>query len=121
MSLTNHGENSVLSLVKGASSFWLALFTSAPSEEGTGTEVTGAGYSRQQVSFGTPSGGSMKNSAAIEFAPAASDWGTASHWALFDAATGGNMWWSGAVETPKPLYTGDIYRVAVGGLTLTMD
>ena len=121
MSLSNYGENAVLGLVQGAASFWLALFTDVPGEGGTGTEVSGGGYARQSVTFGAPSGGSMANSLPIEFPTATSDWGTAAGWALFDAKSGGNMWWSGAVDVPKALFAGDIYRVNAGGLTLSMD
>ena len=101
MSLSNYGENAVLGLVQGAATFWLALFTTVPGEGGTGTEVSGGGYARQSVTFGAPSGGSMANSLPIEVPTATSDWGTASGWALFDAKSGGNMWWSGAVDVPK--------------------
>ena len=121
MSLTNYGENAVLGLVKGAATFWLALFTAVPGEDGTGAEVSGGGYARQRVNFGEAASGAMKNDEAIEFPTASSDWGTAAGWALFDAETGGNMWWAGAVDVPKPLYAGDIYRVDAGGLSLRME
>ena len=121
MSLSNYGENAVLGLVRGAATFWLALFTDVPGENGGGTEISGGGYARQQVSFAAPSGGSMANSAAIEFPTATADWGTAAGWALFDAKQGGNLWWSGAVDVPKALYAGDIYRVNAGSLSLSMD
>ncbi len=121
MSLTNHGENAVLELVKGAGPFWLALFREAPDDEGGGAEISGAGYARQRVSFGTPAGGTLASDAAIEFPAAVSDWGTAGGWALFDAESGGRMWWGGAVDVPKPLYAGDIYRVDAGALSLSMD
>ena len=121
MSLSNYGENAVLRLVQEATPFWLALFTTLPAEDGTGAEVAGGGYARQSVTFGAPAGGLMSNAVAIEFPAATSDWGTATGWGLFDAESGGNLWWSGAVDIPKALYTGDIYRVNAGGLTLSMD
>lgn len=121
MSLTNYGEDAVLGLVRGAATFWLALFTSVPGEDGAGAEISGGGYARQRVSFGAASGGEMQNAEAIEFPTATADWGTAAGWALFDAQAGGNMWWAGAVDVPKPLHAGDIYRVDAGGLSLRMD
>ena len=119
MSLTNYGENAVLGLVKGAATFWLALFREAPGEGGA--EISGGGYARQRVSFGEAAGGALENAEAIEFPTASPDWGTAAGWAIFDAETGGNMWWAGAVDVPKPLYAGDIYRVEAGGLSLRME
>lgn len=121
MSLTNTGENTVLGLIKEAGPYYLALFTVAPTETGGGTEVSGGAYARQAVTFGTPASGAMKNSAAIEFPTATADWGTAKAWGLFDAATSGNLVWYGAIDTPKELLAGDIYRITANSLTLTMD
>ena len=121
MSLTNYGENKMLSQFKEGNSHYLALFTVAPSEAGGGTEVSGGSYARQVVTFGTPSNGSMSNSAALEFPTATANWGTAKAWGLFDAATSGNLEWYGNIDTPKELLAGDIYRINAGNLTLTMD
>lgn len=121
MSLTNYGEDKLLSLFKDAGPYFLALFTASPGEEGGGTEVSGASYARQQVTFGTPSSGKMVNSAAIEFPTATESWGTAVAWGLCDAEQGGNLVWYGAITTPKELLAGDIYRINSGNMTLTMD
>ena len=121
MSLTNHGEDKLLTLFKNAGTYYLALFTAAPSETGGGTEVSGGAYARKAVTFGNPSSGTMKNSAAIEFATATSNWGTAVAWGLFDAVTGGDLVWYGSISDPKELLKGDIYRINTNNLTLTMD
>ncbi len=121
MGLTNTGENTLLTLFKDAGVYYLGLFTTAPGEDGGGTEVSGGAYARQQVTFDAPSGGSMTNSAAIEFPTATSSWGTAVAWGLFDAAASGNLVWYGDITTPRELLAGDIYRVDAGNLTLTMD
>lgn len=121
MSLTNTGEDFVLGLVKEAGPYYLALFTVSPTETANGTEVSGGAYARQAVTFGTSSGGSMKNSAAIEFPTATANWGTAKAWGLFTAATNGSLIWYGDIDTPKELLAGDIYRITEGSLTLTMD
>ena len=121
MSLTNTGEDTLLTLFKNAGPYYLALFTTAPGETGGGTEVSGGAYARQQVTFGTPSSGTMKNSAAIEFPTATASWGTAVAWGLYDALSGGNLMWYGDISTPKELLAGDIYRINSGNLTLSMD
>lgn len=121
MGLSNYGENALLSLMAGRGTFYLALFTAQPGEDGGGTEMGGGGYARQPVEFGTPSGGTMQNSAVLEFPAATADWGTATGWGLFDAPAGGNLWWHGSVDEPKMLYSGDIYRVNPGGLTLLLE
>lgn len=121
MSLTNHGEDKLLTLFKNAGPYYLALFTSAPNETGIGTEVSGGSYARQQVTFGAPSAGVMKNGAAIEFPTATESWGKAVSWGLFDAASSGNLVWYGTISDPKELLAGDIYRINTNNLTLTMD
>ena len=108
MSLSNYGEDKMLTLFKDAGPYYLALFTVAPSEKGGGTEVSGGAYARQKVTFGTPSSGSMSNSAALEFPTATASWGTAVAWGLFDAVSAGNMIWYGNITTPKELLAGDI-------------
>ena len=121
MSLTNYGEDKLLTLFKDAGPYYLALFTAAPGEEGGGTEVSGASYARQQVTFGTPSSGQMVNSAPVEFPTATESWGTAVAWGLYDAEQSGNLVWYGDITTPKELLAGDIYRINTGNMTLTMD
>lgn len=121
MSLTNYGEDRLLSQFKDDGPYYMALFTTSPGETGGGTEVSGASYARQQVAFGTPSNGQMVNSEAIEFPTATESWGTAVAWGLFDAASSGNLLWYGSITTPKELLAGDIYRINIGNMTLTMD
>lgn len=121
MSLTNHGEDKLLTLFSDAGPYFMALFTGSPSEAGGGTEVSAGGYIRQEVSFGSPAAGTMKNASPIEFPTATANWGTAVAWGLFDAETGGELVWFGEITTPKELLAGDIYRVNTGNMTLTMD
>lgn len=104
---------------------YLALFTAAPTDAGGGTEVTTAGsaYARQQVpagSWAAPSGGSIVTSADVNFPAATSAWGTITHIALFDAATGGNMIWYGPLAVAKAIGTGDIFRMAAGQLSASL-
>jgi hypothetical protein len=43
------------------------------------------------------------------------------HWALFDAASGGNMLFFGAVSPSKLIESGDSFSVAIGELDLTFE
>ena len=122
MSLTNYGEDEMLNAFTGTGTFYLALFTADPGETGdTTNEVSGGDYARQAVTWDTPDSGSVVNAAAVEFPVATNSWGTVSHWALMDASTGGNAWWYGSITTPKAITAGDIYRVPVGSLTLSIN
>lgn len=77
------------------SAIYLALYTAVTdAEAGTGTEVTGGSYARVDVTsaFSAPStpGGAGENSAVITFPDPTADWGTVTHFGIFDAPTGGN-------------------------------
>jgi hypothetical protein len=100
---------------------YVGLFTAAPGETGGGTEVSGNGYARQAVTFGAPSGGTCENSAQVTF-PAASggNWGTITHFALFDASTAGNMLIYGALTASKVINDGDVFTFPVGNLDISL-
>jgi hypothetical protein len=100
---------------------WVSLHTSAPAAETAAawqaTEVpTGTGYARavtgawagSQVTGGVA--WQVTNSAQIEFPQPAGDWAaraTLTHFALWDAATGGNLLFTGALASPRPVVSGD--------------
>jgi hypothetical protein len=96
MSLTNTFETTVLTWLLTASSatrptsWYLGLFTVAPTDAGGGTEVSGTGYVREAVTF-TVTGDTASNSAAVEWPVAGGSWGTITDLAIFDAVTSGNM------------------------------
>lgn len=94
---------------------YLALYTSNPTANDTGTEVSGGGYARQPIMFSTPSleGGkqTIKNSAKVEFPVAEGDWGTITHVGIRDAATGGNLIAFAALEAPRTIMVGDRFVV----------
>jgi hypothetical protein len=97
----------------------LGLFTSNPGETG-GTEISGNGYARKAVTF-TVSGNTATNGSAVEFDAATGSWGTITHVAVFDAATGGNQIAYAALATAKAINTGDILRFPAGDVDVTLD
>jgi len=104
------------------SSFYVALFTSNPDEDASGTEVStsGTAYARQSVAF-TVSGNTASNSAAIEFPTATASYGTVTHIGVFDASTAGNLIAYAALSTSKAIDTGDVLRLPANDLDITMD
>ena len=98
---------------------YLGLFTASPGEAGSlVNEIATAEYHRQPVVFGAPTDGVCLNTANIQYAPAASDWGSITYLALFDASTGGNMLWYGPASLAITIATTDIYRVNAGSLAV---
>lgn len=96
---------------------YASLHTADPGDTGA-NEVSGAGYSRMAIAFSAASGGAIANSAAVSWTAGAA-WGTITHWALWDAASGGNMLASGAFSTSKTLGSGDTLVIPVGQLSLS--
>jgi hypothetical protein len=100
---------------------YVALFTSAPSDAGGGTEVSGGSYARQAVTLAAAAGGASENSAAITFPQATADWGTVTHLALMDALTGGNMLMHSPLDASKTVNNGDTFKFEAGDLDVTVD
>jgi len=102
---------------------YVGLFTSPPtSDSGTGgTEVSGNNYSRQAVTFGAPSAGTITNSSAPGFAASGGAWGTVTHFGIFDAPSAGNLLGWDALSASKTIADGDTATFGVGTLTVTLD
>ena len=98
----------------------LALYTSDPTDADTGTECSGTSYARQAITFGAPSNGVTTNSAAIEFPQAGGAWGTITHIGIRDASTAGNLLYHTPLDASKTIATGDVFRVAIGSLSVTL-
>jgi len=126
-------ENEILDHVFGAAAYtapatvYVALFTSAPSDSGGGTEVSGGSYARVAVTnnatnFPAASGGAKSNGTVITFPAPTANWGTVTHFAIFDAASAGNMLGWAALSASRVINSGDgAPKFAVGDLDLTLD
>ena len=126
MSLSNTFETDVLEwLFTGTSvtrptAWYVGLFTTDPTEAGTGTEVSGGSYAREAATFSV-TGDTATTTAAIEWSAATADWGTITHIAVHDALTGGNQIAYAELTSAKTIGTGDILRIPTGELTITLD
>jgi len=122
-------ENKVLLHVFGGTSYtapgtlYVALFTSAPSDTGGGTECSGGSYARKSMAAMTVSGTSpttATNGAAVEFVTATGSWGTVTHVGVFDASTSGNLLGWAALSASKTVSSGDVFRFDAGDLDITL-
>lgn len=106
---------------------YLALFSTAPNDDASGTELTGNAYARVAVSttggFTAPTtGGLVSNVSDIVFPTASpSGWSAASYGAFFDAATAGNLLTWGPLQTPVTVGAGQVFRVLAGQFQFTLD
>ena len=121
---TNLAENRVLTwlLTSGSvarpNAWFVALHTGDPGEDADQDELSGDGYARITATF-TVSGSTAENGADIVFGPATAPWGTVSHFSVWDAVTGGNPLYKGALTTPRVVDATD--RIAFGAGTLEIS
>jgi hypothetical protein len=124
--MSNYLENAVINAVLRNTTYtspttvYVGLFTSNPTDAGSGTEVSGGSYARVAVTFGAPSDGVSTNSAAVEFPQCTDSWGTVTHIGIHDALTTGNLLFHTALDTSKTIETGDIFKIASGNLSVTL-
>lgn len=124
---TNYLENKLLDHVLRNVSYtspttsYVGLFTAAPTDTLSGTEVSGGSYARQVLSVTTASDGIVTSSADVNFPQATASWGTISHVGIFDALTSGNLLMYTALTTSKTIDEGDILKISTNNLTVTLD
>lgn len=146
--LTDYGENYWIDhmfrtrTLSKPTHWYVGLFTAGPTDAGGGTEVTGGSYARvdlapldanwtatQGGTSGNSSGtsGLTSNALAITFPAPTANWGTVTHYGLFDASTGGNLWvWDllttdGTTPAPRTILSGDpAPQFAVGALQISI-
>jgi hypothetical protein len=99
---------------------YAALFTTDPTDAGTGTEVTGGSYARTSITFGSPSNGVTTNSADVTFPTCTAAWGTVTHMGIYDAATSGNLLYHTPLDASKTVDSGDIFKISSGNLSVTL-
>jgi hypothetical protein len=122
---SNYLENKVLDHVFGGvpysapATLYLALYTSDPGDDNSGTECSGTSYARQTIAF-TVTNDTASNTSAVEFPTAGSAWGTITHVGILDALTSGNLLAHGALTASKVVAQGDVFRVPASDLDITL-
>jgi hypothetical protein len=126
VSFSNYLENKVLLHVFDNTAYtspttvYVGLFTTDPTDAGSGTEVSGGSYARQSASF-TVSGNAATTDAAIEFPTATASWGSITHIGIFDALTSGNLLAHSSLTAAKTIESGDVFRIPSGDIDITLD
>jgi hypothetical protein len=124
---TNYLENKILDHVLNNESFtspttvYVGLFTTAPTDTTSGTEVSGGSYARQVLSVSTASDGVVTSDADVTFPQATASWGTIVALGVHDALSSGNLLMYTDLTTSKTIDDGDILKVSTGSLTVTLD
>ena len=128
MAFSNYMEDQITGWINGTTfataptSTFVQLYSQDPTDAGS---ATGALYSRVSVAAGgwtrgTGGAGTLTNTAAITITSSAASGATATHVAVFDTITGGNMLFAGALTASKTIATGDEVKFNASQLTLTV-
>ncbi len=136
-SKSDYFEKKVLDVIGGTgitapATVYVSLHTADPTDAGSGTEATGSGYARKAVTNNSTnwpnasgtSPATKSNGTQIDMATATGDWSSGSnqtHWGLWDASSGGNLLYYGALTVAKPVLNGDTASFGVGAIVLTED
>ncbi len=129
-SFSNYWENEVLDHLFSKGTYapptiHVALSTADPGEDGSGLdEPEGGGYARavtQASDWSSADSGLVDNAQAIEFNAATGAWGTLTHFALFDAATAGNLLAHGSLTQPRTVNASDVPVFPPSDLQVTLD
>ena len=124
--ISNYLENALINGTLRATTFtapaavYVSLHTADPTDDGSGTEVSGGSYVRQAATFGAPSNGASTTTADITYPQATASYGTVTHIGIFDALTTGNLLYHSPLNTSKTIDTGDIFKITSGSLTVTL-
>lgn len=133
---TNTYESTILNFLYGAvgspmtapATYHVALYSTAPTDSTSGTELSGNAYARVAVTNNTTNfgaagsaGAARTNATAITFPTATGAWSQATSWAFCDASTAGNILIYGDLTTPKTLANGDTASFAIGALSISAD
>ena len=126
--MTDYLENKLIDwLLRGQAytppaTSYIGLLTAAPSDSAAGTEVSGGSYARVAVasnatnwnstdgdndaaSSGTD--GTTENDTVVTFPAPTANWGSVTHFGIYDASTAGNLLIHSALTTAKTINNGD--------------
>jgi hypothetical protein len=76
---------------------------------------------RAAASFAAASGGSVNNTAVINFGTASADWGTITHLGLCSALTSGTMYYWTDLAASKIVQNGDAVQINAAGLVVSQS
>lgn len=131
-SFSDYLENELLDHVFKVGAFaqptnlYVGLCKSTIADDDTGStlpgEFSGGAYARKKCNtWDTASAGATENTNPVTFVEATTNLGTATHFAVCDKTTLGNVIGHGALGTAKKIDKGDTPRFATGEIDVTLD
>jgi len=103
--------------------YYVALSTADPLGDGSGlAEPSGNSYARVETDaadWEEVTAFETHNVSLLAFSAATGSWGTITHFAVFDAASGGNLLFYGALDSPVAVGNGNQPQFAAETLSMT--
>lgn len=127
-SVTDYLESAIINAVLRNTSYtspttvYISLHSTATTDAGGGTELSGNGYARQSCAFDAPhaTAGTTQNTSAVTFSASGGAWSAATHFAVWDASTTGNMLFHAALDASRTAGDGDDLVFAIGALDFAL-
>lgn len=130
-SASDYLEDAILNHITGnniytpSGALYLALFDDSASsitlEQNLLTgEVSGNGYTRKSIVFGSSSGGVSLNTSIAEFNQATGPWGIVTYVCICDTFENGNILFHAPLSIPRDISAGDTFRFLANNLGITV-
>jgi hypothetical protein len=106
------------------SEYYIGLSSTAPNISGSNvTEpLSNSGYKRVKLeNLSEPADGVITNEQAISFDESTANWGTMSHFVIYDALEAGNLLMYDTLSTPRNVEAATIVTIKANSLTLTLS
>ena len=106
------------------SEYYIGLSSTAPNISGGNvTEpLSNSGYKRVKLeNLSEPADGVITNEQAISFDESTANWGTMSHFVIYDALEAGNLLMYDTLSTPRNVEDATIVTIKANSLTLTLS
>ena len=105
------------------SDYYIGLSSTKPTVLGTSvTEPSASEYSRVKITnFSTPEDGIVKTTGTISFPESLSNWGTMTHYVIYDKLTGGNLLVFCALDSAKTIEANTLTTFRAGDIEMVLE
>lgn len=103
--------------------YYLGLSKTAPTLSGSNvTEPSDSAYHRVSIkpALSEPTNGIITNTTEVSLPESTVDWGTCTHFVIYDAQSGGNLLMYNTLDKSRTIQSETQMSFKVGGITLTL-
>jgi hypothetical protein len=100
--------------------WYAALYSTSPTANTAGTEITGNGYSRQSITFSSAANGVVTSNVAVTFTNSTAVWPTINAFGITDASSSGNLLYYKGIAARNVQLNGNVV-LGTGNVTITLN